>query len=157
MTMRSTTSKVPPYSVYSEKVVLGSILRDPSLVTTMRKILTSGKAFFRSEHEALYDLLIEIKPTRKGPDTLELIDSLVARDLPGDAGSEQRLTELAEAGQDVEGAAEHARVVLEKARMRHLIDTVSDILHDAYHSEEGFEVVLGRARERLEALARYKP
>ena len=36
--------------------------------------------------------------------------------------------------------------------MRRLIDAISDTLNDAYHSPDGFDAILSRARKRLNKL-----
>lgn len=147
------TTKVPPYSVHSEKVLLGSMLREPGIVKDVKKIISDGDVFFRPEHGRLYDAMIKASRKRRSLDTEKLIAAAAAA--PGtldNVGTADQLRELVDVAEDPTKALQHAQVIAEKARMRRLIDAISDILHDAYYSPDGFDAILSRAHQRLDKL-----
>ena len=68
--------KVPPYSVVSEKAVIGSLLRDPGLRHDVAQLLPDGGAFFRPDFGRLYDRLRTTTAppdvgTKRGPASFE--------------------------------------------------------------------------------------
>lgn len=146
------TTKVPPYSVHSEKVLLGSMLREPRIVKDVKKIISDGDGFFRPEHGRLYDAMIKASRKRRSLDTESLIAAATAPGTLDNAEAANQLRELVDVAEDPAKALEHAKVIAEKARMRRLIDAISDTLNDAYHSPDGFDAILSRARKRLNKL-----
>ena len=53
------STKQPPYSVYSERLVLHALVDDPDRIDAVRAILPSAEAFFRPEHARLYAALLD--------------------------------------------------------------------------------------------------
>lgn len=145
---RVSTVKTPPYSVGAEKLVLGSVLLEPKALKPIQKILADGRAFFRPEHARLYDSLIDVCARQPGVESEQLIDAVATV-----ACTPEQLRVLADSGIDPNRAIEQANVVAEKAKMRDFIDALSDILHDAYHSTDGFQAILDRARSRLDQVS----
>ncbi len=146
------TTKVPPYSVHCEKVLLGSLLREPLIVKDVKKIISDGYGFFRPEHGRLYDAMIKASRKRRSLDTDKLIAAAAAPGTLDNTGAADQLRDLVDVAEDPSKALQHAKVVAEKARMRRLIDAISDTLNDAYHSPDGFDAILTRARKRLNEL-----
>ena len=140
----TSVTKVPPYSVHSEKVLLASMLRHPGIVKDVKKIIASSDDFFRPENARLYEVIIQASRKRRSLSAEDLITAMAAQHVVSDPGEESRLRELADDAQDAPTAVEHAKVVAEKARMRQLIDAISDTLHDAYYNSDGYSAILGR-------------
>ncbi len=144
--------KVPPYSVHSEKVVLGSMIAQPALIGSICRIITGGESFFRPEHGRIFDAVIQMHRRHKPATTKELLHALEAHGFVERLGGESVLRELARENADPAAAADQAQIVANKAKMRRFIDAMSDSLHDAYYSHDNYEAVLERTQERLRAL-----
>lgn len=151
---RAIVNKVPPYSVHSEKVVIGSILRNPSLIRDIQGVIPDAAAFFRPEHGRVYAAVMNMARAKSPLTTESLIAALAVNSSDRSASTVQQLQEFAAAGEPSTGALVHAGNVAEKARMRQLIDVLADILNDAYHSSDGCDAVLKRAKARLLELSR---
>lgn len=143
----------PPYSVHSEKVVLGSMLSSPDLIKPISGVIENKTVFYSGANERLYEALLAVQDDTKTDDTRELVNRLVELKEPRLDMSEGALKTLAREGAQKTEALAHAEIVAEKARMRLLIETISDILNDAYRSTDGFDAVLDRSMRRLEAIA----
>ena len=144
--------KVPPYSVHSEKVVLGSMIAEPALIAGIRGIIPSGESFFRPEHGRIFDAVMQMHRRHKPATTKNLLHALEAHGFVEKLGGESLLRELARDNADPAAASDQARIVANKAKMRRFIDAVSDSLHDAYYSHDDYEAVLERTRARLAEL-----
>lgn len=144
--------KVPPYSVHSEKVVLGSMIAEPALIASICRIIPGGETFFRPEHGRIFDAVIQMHQRHKPATTKVLLEALEAHGLAERLGGESLLHELGRENADPAAAADQAQIVANKAKMRRFIDAISDSLHDAYYSHDDYEAVLERTQSRLRAL-----
>ena len=144
--------KVPPYSVHSEKVVLGSMIAEPALIASICRIIPGGASFFRPEHGRIFDAVIQMHRRYKPATTKALLHALEAHGFLERLGGESLLRELARENADPAAAADQAQIVANKEKMRRLIDAISDSLHDAYYSDDNYDAVLERTQGRLRAL-----
>lgn len=143
----------PPYSVLSERVVVASLVRDPKLIPVIARIMPDASPFYSASHERLFKALLTIHRDRNPLDSVALIEALANLDLLEEVGGEKELRRLSEEGQNEDSTLQHARNLVEKARMRKFIEALADLLNEAYRTTEGVEAVLGNARRRLDALA----
>ncbi len=82
--------KVPPYSVHSEKVVLGSMIAEPGLIASISRIIPSGESFFRPEHGRIFDAVMQMHQRHKPATTKELLYALEAHGSVEPLGCESR-------------------------------------------------------------------
>jgi replicative DNA helicase len=150
---RTSAAKAPPYSVASEKIVIGSILREPKMAPHIAAILPDGGAFFRPEHGRFFGAVLAACAQHPA-DGEQLVKALSDDDSPHRASSVEQVHSFRESGQGQSIALQHAQIVAEKARMRRLIDALTDILHEAYHCEAGVDGVIRRALAKLKELER---
>ena len=149
----SNAQQGPPYSVHAEKMVLASMILNPSIIKHIHSIIPDATAFYSSSNERIFNALIAAPGKYKPDDSRLLIESIGDLGHPHSSINTGTLLELSREGVAEKLAEEHARVVAGKAKMRLLVETVSDILTDAYRSTDGFEAVLQRARSKLDDLA----
>ena len=142
----------PPFSIHAEKVLLASMLNTLAIIAEVRAVILQPSDFYGSANETLYRALLEVDNHRQFDTTRELIDALLDLETPQVTMSGGALRSLTDDALTDEGALEQAQLVAEKARMRGLIEALSDTLTDAYRSTDGFDAILGRARSRLDAL-----
>lgn len=152
MVSRAHARKVPAYSIYSEKVLLGSMLADPALAKPVADILGNSEAFFRVENARIFDALIELCNRHSPSTTEDLFHALQAHGKVETLGGENALRDLVLDKPKLTDVLEHANTILSKHKMRNFIDAMSDSLNDAYHSTDGYIAVIKRTRERLAKL-----
>lgn len=151
-TTRSMKRKVAPYSVHSEKALLADVLRNPEAAASVRGIIKDAEDFFSADLGRLYFGLLDVRDACESPDASVVIQAMRDQGLFKSERDEDRLLELTSLGPSHLPADEHATTIADKAAMRRLIHLVSDILHEAYHSEAGYKSVLAFAREHLNQL-----
>ncbi|MCA9310501.1 MAG: replicative DNA helicase [Phycisphaerales bacterium] len=129
--------RMPPFSVEAEMSLLGSLLLDPEAAAEVIPMLPSGDAFYRETHGAIYNALISLYDRHNSGDLVQLADMLESRGILEELGGAEYLLELAECVPSAANAIHYARIVRRKSQLRHLIDAAGQILHDAYHADDG--------------------
>ena len=128
------------------------MIAEPKLIAPMTEVIERGEIFFRIEHARIFDALIEVHIKQQPTTTDELMHALDAHEVMERLGGESLLRELARDASDPGAVDDQARLVAEKAKMRQLIEAISDSLNDAYYSGEDYTAVLERTRARLAEL-----
>lgn len=149
-TTRTHQAASPPYSVASEKIILAALLREPQTIGALRSLGLQSDTFFRPEHGKLFHAISAACAADSKITSTTLVDQL--RNAPDASTVVDEL--LASAVIDTTSALHHVTLVIEKARQRRLIDTLSNILHDAYQNTDGCDAVIKRAKKRLAELQR---
>jgi replicative DNA helicase len=150
-------TKTPPYSIHSEKAMLGGILNHPEIMTEVREMVTGADAFFRSQHGLIYESMLEVHGRAGTLNTDALLNALTESGTLDEVGGRGYLIELQQGAPDAASALAHARLVRDKTMLRKLIDVASDMLADAYGGRVEYDMILARARERLGALSPAPP
>ncbi len=145
--------QLPPHAIEAEMNVLGSMLIDPQVIGDVILVLRSGDDFYKPANGSIYEAMVELYDKHGAMDIVLLNQLLVDRDILSTVGGLNYLVELASAVPSAASALHHARLVRNKAAIRHLIDTAGDILYDAYHSSENALVILEAAEQRIFQIA----
>jgi replicative DNA helicase len=123
--------RVPPHSIEAEQGVLGSLILDPKLCDDVC-LVVGPDDFYADAHRRLYGHLLAMHDNGGQIDTTLLVDRLKQT---GDLEAIGGMGYLAEVVDSVAvpGHAEYyARIVRDKATLRHLIHASTEILRDAY-------------------------
>lgn len=145
--------QLPPHAIEAEMSLLGSILLDPQVVGDAVMIIKSGDDFFKPANGAIYDAMVQLYDRHAALDIVQLNQMLADRDVLGAVGGVDYLVELANAVPTAAHAAHYARLVREKATIRHLIDAAGDILYEAYHNSDEAQSILERAEQTIFRIA----
>ena len=86
--------KVPPHSLEAEQSVLGGLLIDNNAWDHVTEKIVLDD-FFRQEHRAIFQAMMELARTNKPFDVVTLADTLKAHHQLENAGGEVYLFELA--------------------------------------------------------------
>lgn len=141
-----TPTRLPPQSRDAEQSVLGSMLRLPSVIDEVAVILREDD-FYSDAHQKVWAAIMALHG-RSRVDLLTLAEELRQRGHIEDVGGYGYLGELYEAAPTAANAEYYARIVRERALVRHLIQVSTEILRDAYDQVAPADEMLGNA-ERL--------
>jgi replicative DNA helicase len=140
--------RLPPQNLDAEKGVLGSILLDPQMCDDVALILRA-EDFYAEANQKLFGHMLELHDTGGRIDTTLLVERLKqAGDLEAVGGAAY----LAEVLQSVPVAAHavyYANIVRDKAMLRDLIHSSTEILREAYDPTLESRDMLGRAEEKI--------
>ena len=148
--MKSDTAqevRLPPQNVEAEQCVLGSILLDNSALNRILDMVTP-QDFYKREHQLIFTTMLDLYEKNHPIDLVTLSDALTHREELEAVGGINYLMELAEVVPSSAHVQHYARIVKEKAVLRHLIRASNDILTLCYEGSQEVEDLLDEA-ERL--------
>jgi len=132
--------------------VLGSMMLDKNAVDLVVQIL-QGHHFYRPAHQLLFQAILEMRQQAKAIDPVTLKEELVRRRLFEQIGGQQYLVQLLEGVPSSANAEYYATIVRDKALLRELIETSTDIIREAYDSHDEASAVVDRAEHRVFEIA----
>ncbi|MEZ6318641.1 MAG: replicative DNA helicase [Phycisphaerales bacterium] len=124
--------RLPPHNEDAERSLLGAILLDPRVLTEVVQLVHLPEQFYVEKHGAIFKALLDTYEAHQSGDLVQLAEALRGRGLLERVGGPDYLVELAEAVPSAASAPHYARIVMDSARLRRLIDAAGQILHDAY-------------------------
>ncbi|QNN21125.1 replicative DNA helicase [Planctomycetales bacterium ZRK34] len=132
--------KLPPHSLEAEMSLLGSLIvagtENVHLIGEAMQILRGASDFYQPRHAEIYQSIIDLYDRHQAVDLVQLVQRLRDRQQEESVGGVDYLVELAESVPTAVNVVHYARIVRDKAKVRHLINAAGTILHQAYDSDE---------------------
>jgi replicative DNA helicase len=147
--------KVPPHSIEAEESVLGGILLDNNALDRAIELIIA-EDFYREAHRKIMRAIIELSERHEPVDLVTLSDVLRGRNELQDVGGASYLAELAERVPTAANVAYYARIVKDKAILRALIETSTEIAMRSYEAPANVETFLDQAEHQIFALSERK-
>lgn len=148
MADNGTQERLPPQSRDAERSVLGSMLRDNTVIGDVFQIIQVDN-FYTDAHQKICDAIRVIYDRGKPVDMVLLADYLKEQKQIEDIGGYGYLAELWEAAPTAANAEYYARIVRDKAIVRNLIHASTEILRDAYDQGQPADELLGNAERKI--------
>ena len=152
MSAELAADRLPPQSREAEKSVLGSVLRDNQVLSELLQIIRADNFYFDA-HQKIFQLILDLYNEGKPVDLVILHEGLKARKQLEDVGGVAYLTELWDFAPTAANAEYYARIVRDKALVRNLIHTSTELLRDAYDGVTGADELLGQAERKILEIA----
>src|SRR5262249_35068067 len=144
--------RLPPYSRDAERCVLGSMLRDNSVIGDVVQILNRPESFYLDAHQKIFQAIIALYD--KGQiDLVILTDYLKEQKQIEDIVGYGCRGELWDAAPTAANAEYYARIVRDKSLVRQLIHAGNDILRDAYDQSQPADELLETAERKILEIA----
>jgi replicative DNA helicase len=144
--------RLPPQSHEAERSVLGSMLRDNGVISDVVNIVHT-QSFYSDAHQKIYDAINSIWNKAQPVDLILLAEELKQRGHLEDVGGYGYLGELWEAAPTAANAEYYAKIVRDRALVRSLIHTSTEILRDAYDGVQPAEELLNAAERKVFEIA----
>ncbi len=151
--------RLPPHDNAAEMSLLGSMIRDHTVIGDVIEIVKSGDDFYKPIHRIIFSELVTLYDRNAAGDIVQLHSRLAGAGVLEDVGGDEYLVRLAESTPSPANAVHFAEIVREKARIRALIEAAGRILYEGYHAGEIPEVdgsaqaLLDRAEGAIFAIA----
>jgi replicative DNA helicase len=137
-----------PHNLDAERAILGGLLIDADALPRVRELLGPAD-FYRSGHAAIFEAMVGLYERNEPVDLLTLVRHLEGAGRLEAIGGAAYLASLAEGVPTAANVAYYARIVKEKATVRRLIETATDVAGRAYEYEGDVEPFLRQAEQAV--------
>jgi replicative DNA helicase len=145
--------KEPPHAQEAEAALLGSMILDEQAIGDVVQVLKGSGDFYKTAHAVIYDVLVDLYDRNQPITMVALNQRLRDRGEIEQVGGIDYLLQLAEAVPSATLATHFAGMVREKAVLRSLIESTTNILDRAYNAPEDVSELLDEAEQAIFALA----
>src|SRR5919108_2908038 len=140
--------RLPPQSREAECCVLGSMLRDNGVIGDVLQIVREEN-FYLDAHQKIFKAIITLYDRGHPVDLVMMAELLKEQKQIEDVGGYSYLGELWDAAPTAANAEYYARIVRDKAIVRHLIHASTEILRDAYDQAQPADELLEGAERKI--------
>ena len=140
--------KIPPQNLEAEQSVLGGILIENQAINKVMEILTPDD-FYRDGHRRIYAALIDLSEQDKPADLITITNELRKKDQLDAIGGASYLASLIDSVPTAANIEYYARIVKEKAVLRKLIETSTEIITQSYQDRGDVENFLDEAEKAI--------
>jgi len=140
--------RVPPQNIEAEIAVLGSMLLEEEAIGQAVEAVNSS-FFYKDAHKKIFQAIVDLYSANKAVDLVTLTEELKKTGALEEAGGAAYLTELTAAVPTAANVAHYARIVKEKAILRNLINTATQIVTRSYDGQQDASVLLDKAEKEI--------
>ncbi len=146
-------SRQAPHSAEAEQAVLGSVLIDSRCINDIVGIVRPDDFYLQTNRE-IYETVYEMFSYSQVIDPVTVLDKMRERGVYDEESSSKYLMQLMEITPTAANAKQYAQIVHDKALLRRLTETASDIIETVYTGGGTASDVLEAAEKRIFALRR---
>src|SRR3984957_13633828 len=141
-----------PHNLEAERSVLGAILLHNDAFHLAAEVIDSVD-FFRDAHRRIFDKMVKLVERGDAIDLVTLKEELGRSGDLEEVGGPAYISALIDGVPRSTNVEHYARIIKEKATLRHLIFSANKILATAYAGEEEADVILDQAEHAIFAIA----
>lgn len=141
-------NRIPPHSAEAEQSVLGSIFLDPESVVTVLEYLVAVD-FYKKSHQLIFDVIVQLYNRNEPIDVVTVTNELQSKDQLENIGGLAYLAEVATIVPTAANVEYYAKIVEEKAILRNLIHSATDIVKSGYEEADQVAVILDSAEQTI--------
>ena len=140
--------KVIPHSIEAEQAVLGSMFLTKYALQKSIESLNEN-LFYLDSHNKIFTVIRELSEVNKPIDIMTVQESLKKKNWLTAIGGIEYLTEVARSVPTAANIDEYIRIVEEKAILRRLIEQGTEIITEAYNSNNSINEILDNAETKI--------
>lgn len=148
----SQMERIPPHNDDAEKSVLGSIILDRDVLFEVLEFL-KPEDFYSEMHKEIFAAIFELNRKSEPVDTLTVAEELKKRKSLEMVGGRAYIAFLSTVVPSTSNAGQYAKIVAQKAILRRLISTASEIIEKAYQEKMEPDTVLDFAEQAIFEIA----
>ncbi len=147
--------RVPPNSLEAEQAVIGAIFLEPEAFSTAAERLTPAD-FYRTNHQIIFQAMLDLFEKGEPIDLISVTTLLTNEDKIDAVGGVVYLTQLTESVPTAANIDYYSKIVEEKAILRRLIQTATDIVTQTYAREDEVDELIDEAERSILAVSSRK-
>jgi replicative DNA helicase len=140
--------KLPPQHIEAEQSILGGILIENEAINRVMEILDADD-FYRDTHRKIFNALVNLSERDEPADLITLTNELRKIDQLDSIGGASYLASLVDSVPTAANIQYYARIVKEKAILRKLIQTSTEIITQSYEDRGDVEGFLDEAERAI--------
>lgn len=140
--------RIPPQNIEAEQAVLGAMLLEKKAIVAATELLKADD-FYREAHKLVFEAIVELSQRDEAADLVTVVEQLKKNEKLDKAGGIAFVTSLANAVPTAANVKYHAKIVLEKAQLRNLINTTTEIAGEAYEDVEEIGALMEKAEKEI--------
>lgn len=140
--------RLPPHSIDAEQAVLGGLMLASDALGKVCDFLTEDD-FYRKDHRLIFRAIVELDKRGDAIDAITLGDWFDAAGMSELIAGSSYLVELANATPSAANIIAYAEIVVEKSRLRKVIDQGTKIVERAYAAREESSLIVAEANHEL--------
>ena len=140
--------KLPPQNLEAEQSVLGGVLIENEAVNKVMEIL-DGDDFYRDAHRKIFNALITLSERDEPADLITLTNELRKTNQLDSVGGASYIVSLIDSVPTAANIEYYAKIVKEKAILRKLIETSTNIITQSYEDRGDVESFLDEAERAI--------
>jgi replicative DNA helicase len=144
--------KIPPHNIEAEESVIGSLMLDKDAIVKVADILRPDD-FYDENNGAIYAAAIQLYSDQSPMDIINVSAKLKEQKILKRIGGRGRLTELINSVPTASNVDSYAKIVKNKANLRRLIQTASDLVQMGYDEEMPVDEIMDHAEKKLFAVS----
>ncbi len=149
--------RLPPHSIEAEEATIGSCLIDPAAIERVAAILRDEDApFYIVKNQWVWDAGLALYQRGEPIDFVTITRELTARGQIDELGGPAYISHLINVVPTAMHAEGYARIVIDHATRRRLLDAASYLAQAAYDESELATITIDRAQRSLDTLKRSK-
>src|SRR5690625_4218942 len=127
--------RIPPHNIEAEQAVIGAVFLEPSAFSAASEILLAGD-FYRAGHQRIFQAMMDLSDKGEPIDLVTVTTLLSNEQTLDEAGGVSYLTDIASSVPTAANIEYYSKIVEEKALLRRLIRTATDIVTTTYSQED---------------------
>jgi replicative DNA helicase len=144
----SSLYKVPPQNIEAEQSIIGSILLENSAINSALEILSKND-FYSEAHRRIFNVIIELSEKNEPVDLITLSSALKDKNMLDSVGGTTYLASLVDSVPSAANIVHYAKIVKEKAVLRGLIGSATEIINSCYDTGSDVDEVLDKAEHSI--------
>jgi len=143
-----TDHKIPPQNIEAEQCVLGGVLLENEAINNVLEILVP-EDLYRESHRKIFTAMIALFEKSEPIDLITLTNILKSRNQLDDVGGSAYLSSLVDSIPTAANISYYVKIIKEKALLRGLITTATEIITRGYEDEEDVADLLDQAERSI--------
>src|SRR5690625_3862719 len=140
--------RTPPHNIEAEQAIIGAIFLEPEAFSTASEVLMP-EDFYRAGHQRIFEAMMQLADRGEAIDVVTVTSALQDSKHLEEAGGVSYLTEVAGSVPTAANINYYSKIVEEKALLRRLIRTATEIETDTFTREDADEDVLNEAEKGI--------
>ncbi len=146
--IEQSSGRVPPQAIDVEMSVLGAMLLEKEAISRSLEILDET-AFYKPSHVEIFKAIIALFERNEAADSITVVEELRRMGKLDVVGGPLYVSELTMRVTSAANVEYHAKIVLEKALLRNLISTSTEITSRAFNEQDDALDLLDEAENKI--------